>query len=118
MTAESNGEMRLAAPVGGRLDTRQRRRAEPQVGTLRGDRIVQRAEHLARRVVRRGARAHRVARERRQRGGLRPLAANAADPGGPGAGAAAEDVVEVAADLVCLAGGEEARGCLEALDLR
>src|SRR3954466_14404591 len=109
--------MGRTAAVGGRLDARQRRGAEAQVRVLRADRVVQYAEDLARRVLRRRRGAHGVSGECGERGSLRALAADVADHGGPGSGAAPEDVVEVPADLVGLSGGEEARGRLEPVDL-
>jgi hypothetical protein len=54
--------------------------------------------------------ADRVARQRGHRRGLRALPADVADHHRPLAVAGAEAVVEVAADLVALAGGDVARG--------
>ena len=66
------------------------------------------------RVQRRGA--QRVAGERGDRGRLGALAADVADHQRPVAAAGREAVVEVAADLVAVAGGEVARGELDARD--
>src|SRR6185295_20191482 len=62
-------------------------------------------------------RSQRVAGERRERGGVRALAADVSERDRPAAAAGLEDVVEVAADVVRLAGRPEARGDLEPGDV-
>ena len=107
MPPECNGDVRGAAPVAGCLDAGQGGGAEAQLGVLGADRVVQGAEDLARCALRRGRGPDRVPRQGGQGRRLGTLAADVADHRGPGARAAAEDVVEVAAHLIGLASRQE-----------
>ena len=93
-------------------------RAEAVVGLLAAQHhLADPAQDRGRRAAadRRGA--DRVARQRRHRGGLGALALHVADDREPVAVGGREDVVEVAADLVALAGGAVDGAELEARDV-
>ena len=81
---------------------------------LREQHLVQQREHVFGALGRPDRRrSQRVAGERGERGGVRALAADVSERDRPAAAAGLEDVVEVAADVVRLAGRPEARGDLE-----
>ena len=92
--------------------------AEAAVVARLAQRAVQMGEDGGRPRLVLGGRAQRVARERGDRRRLRALAADVADQRGDPAVARGEHVVEVAADLDPLAGGDEAHGDGEAGDRR
>jgi hypothetical protein len=110
----AGGERHPGAVLVG-ADARVEDGAEAPAGVeLRPQRPVEQLEVLARVHEPQRRRAQRVARQRRERRGLGALAGHVADDHRPHAVGGAEGVVEVAADLVLLAGGAVARGELEA----
>ena len=115
MAAAREGDAQ-GAVLGG-LDPRAHRGADLAAVGVGAQGGVQPRQHRSRRALVHRGRAHRVARQRRDRGRLRALAGDVADDDHPPV-ADAEDVVEVAADLARLAGGAEARGGRDAGDDR
>ena len=93
-----------------RLQPGEQRGQELARAALVEHRAVEGAEHRRGRFVRVGGRAHGVAGERGQRGGVDALAADVADRDAPRAVAERERVVEVAADLDALGAGLQPSG--------
>ena len=105
----------LPSGAGGEVGHDDRRELRRVVVEHRGVEALQGA--AGRGVLERGG-AQRVARQRGDGGGLGALARHVADDERPLGRRALEDVVEVAADLVELAGGAIAGGHQRARDLR